>query len=354
MWDVPDPVRYARALRASHRVATRLEVWSQGVPVDEASFEDFTVTDTWVTAGVRRSLSLTVEPTRAWLKYLDLPALDVRPYRGIQFSRSSSVLCPLGVFPVLAPGQGLPVSKISINADDLYQRVVRASFAVPLQTADGSLGETLVGLLNGAGLEAHVLTGAAGARVPAVLFDKGNGSRAKAIGDYAKSAGVEVWVDRLGLATVADGAGLTVPATDLFGTTRSFTTKADASKVFNQVAVSSSAQGVSFDPQRAYITDPDHPASPQRVFGYTVLDYASPLILTPDDALFAAQQILAKVSGEARTYTYACVCDARRDAGDSILGQAMKGTQISQIASVTHPSKGDQTVSTVSTQQVYT
>lgn len=355
MWAVDDPDRYARALRGAHTATTRLEVWSQGQPVDEAPFEDWTVTDTWVTAGVRRSLSLSVEPTRAWLKFLELPSMEVRPFRGVRLNRSTVMESPCGVFPVLTADRALPVSKLGISADDRFGQVIRASFATPVQTTDRPMGDVLTWFLNGAGLHAKVTTSAAGQMVPGALFDKGNGSRAKAIGDYAKSLAIEVWVDRVGDATIADGAALVIPGdSDMSGTVKSMSSKSDPSKVFNQVSVSSSAQGVNFDPQVAVITNPSHPAYPSNIGGNSVLFYSSPLILTPADAMASAKSILAKASGQALTYSYSCVCDARRDAGDSITAPLVTGTTGTfQIATVTVPAKGDQTITTVSTQQDY-
>ena len=71
-------------------------MWSAGVLVTEdAPFVNGSVTDTWVMVGVRRNLALTVAPSVDWLKWLELPLLELRPYRGIQYKRGEVVECPL-------------------------------------------------------------------------------------------------------------------------------------------------------------------------------------------------------------------------------------------------------------------
>jgi hypothetical protein len=358
MWGVQDPQRYARALKASHRVSSRVEIWSEGKQVDEASFQDGQVTDTWVACGVRRSLDLTVEPSRAWLRYLAMPLLEVRPFRGITFSKSVTMECPLGRFPVVNPDMAHPVSAIKINADDYYQRIMQADFSYPVQTETRRVVDAIVDLFVNVGApfaglpDPVVLTKSQGI-TNGVVLDK---TRNDALVDYAKSFGLEVFIDRLGAPTIGDAQVLGAARSEVLvgGTAEAVAVKQNDDKIYNQVSVTSNGQDVNFEAQVAVITDPFHPAAQWRI-GARVLKYQSALLLTAEDGMAAAQSILTKVSAAARTYTYTCVPDVRRDAGDSILGAMMTGSEVVQIHSVTHPLRASdrQSITTISTQPTY-
>lgn len=358
MWVVDDPARFTRASTASHQVSIRLEAWSQGVEVDEMSFTDGDVTDTWVSVGVRRALDLTVQPSRAWQRLLALPLVELRPFRGIRFSRSSVMEVPCGRFPILPGDQARPLSAIKISADDYYQGVIQADLSYPVQTdakrATDAIAELLTPFAGPAGRTNVTATNTSEAA--ATLLEK---SRHDAIVDYAKSFGLEVFIDRLGVPTIGDVQVLGTASTDLLagpgGAVESMTVKPDWDKVYNQVSVSTTAQDVEFPAQVAVITDPKHPAAPWRI-GYRVLKMSSPLLLTAADAMTMAQTVLIKAAGAAETYQYNCMPDARRAAGDSVLGATMTGTSTFQIKSVTTPLRADgrQVITTINTQLDYT
>jgi hypothetical protein len=245
------------------------------------------------------------------------------------------------------------MSALTVTANDYYQRIVDAKFAYPVQTETQPVVNAILDLFynSGAvlpGLQNPVILTTTGGVAAAALLER---ARHDAIVDYAKSFSLEVFVDRVGQPTIADAQVLGVPVSDLAGTVEKATVKSDDTKVFNQVAVTSSAQGVQFDAQVA-VADRSSPAAQWRI-GPKVLTYSSPVITSPDAALSAALSILAKVSGQALTYTYSCVPDPRRDAGDTITGPDPTGeVVVTQIASVTHPltANGRQAITTVSTQ----
>lgn len=360
MWAVDDPDRLARALAASHRVTSRVEVWSDGVLVTEsAPFLDGTVTDTWV-SGLRRHLDLTVPPTRQWFRWFDLGSLELRPFRGVRFSASSSVECPLGVFPVLRPGTALPVSDITIAVDDLWSRVQHADFADPTFMPSGSVEHAFSFLFRGAGLEPPGVPDVSLGNTKRVLIEK---SRSDALVELARANDVEVFIDRGGASRVRKPPRR-VPATSevlvgFGGTATGVVVEPDWARVFNIVSVTSTAPDVVFAPQVAALTDVTHPAHPYNMGtrdhpDYRVFKWSSGQLFTAAQAHKTAVSLLQKVAGGALTYSYDCVPDPSRDAGDSVLGSTRTSTVTAQIETVTHPltAAGVQKVTTVSTQAV--
>ena len=353
MFQTVDDDRFTGRLRGG-KVTCRVEVWSAGQPIeDDAPFVSGLVTDTWVMAGVRRNLSLTVAPSVDWLKWLELPLLELRPFRGIEFRAGDVSECPLGRFPVEPPERSLPAATLSIPQDDYYQRITDAKFSFPVQTSTQPVVSAIISLFYNsgsvfAGLRDPVNLSTTRGVAAGVLLER---TRHDAIVDYAKSFGLEVFVDRNGVPTIADAQVLGAPVVDLTAVAEKVTVKPDSSKVFNQVAVTSSAQGVEF-PAQVAVVGADSPAAQWRI-GAKVLLYSSPVITTQAAALAAAKTILGKVSGAALTYTYVCAPDPRLDAGDSVMGPSPTGdTVVNQIAAVTHPLTvdGRQQVTTVSTQ----
>jgi hypothetical protein len=351
---VNDPARLARAVVAAHRVISRVEVWSEGQQLSEsASFEDGSVSNDWVVAGISRHLDLTVMPSRDWLRWFDFPNLEVRVFRGVRYSASASVECQLGVFPVLPPEIARPVAPVKVTADDYYQRVVTADFSYPVMSSGGLIVDQLSGLIRGALLPAPVILSGSQQVSPATLLDK---TRHDAVVAFSKAGNVETIIDRSGSPVVRDARVLGAPTSEILTgageAAVGLTVKPDWSRVFNMVSVTSSAQGVDFPAQVVSITDPDHPAHPSRI-GVRVKKYSSPLLVTADDALAAGWTVLARVSAAARSYTYSCFPNPTTDAGDSVLGATMTGTEVSQILNVTTPltaKGGVQTITTVNTQ----
>lgn len=358
MYIVDDAERFSRALKSTHKVASRVEVFRGHDRLSyDAPWLSGTVTDTWTIAGVRRTFSLEVPPTPTWLEWLSTP-LVVRPYRGIRYARNQVVECPLGVFPVLMPERDYTrTARIKINADDLYQRVGRAKFSAPYQTSELPLAEQIDALLQGAGLDpAVILIGASVTRAAQTFED----SRADAIGELAKAGPFEVYIDRDGRTTINRHRALEATPTAYLivgqHIIESIRLKPDWDKVFNQVSIKSTKQDVEFDPVVLSITDRNHPAHPSKMFGYNVKVYSSNAIENRDQAVAIAEAMLPKVSGAANTYTYTCVPDPRLDAGDTITASALDGSfQFCQIDSVTTPldAGGRQTITTVSTQLEY-
>ena len=356
MWAVRDPDRYTTALRGSHRVSSRVEVWSDGALLTPAAlFTDGAVTDKWVPAGIRRTLELTVPPNTDWLKWLVLPLLELRPYRGIRYSDSEIEECPLGRYPLLMPTQSRPIGSIKLQSDDYYQRVIQAGFTSPYRTDTKRAADQAAELFGGfTGMRPVVITSTDPAQSLGTILEK---TRHDAMVDLAKSFSLEITVDREGVPTVADEQVLDDAWTVAllvggdFGVLEELAVKPDWDKVFNAVSVTSTAKDVHFAPQLASITDPDNPAAPWRI-GSRVKNHSSPLIPDADSGLAAAESILRRLSQSAITYSYTCIPDVRIDGGDTIRGTTMTGLATAQVAEITHPltAEGRQQITTVSTQ----
>lgn len=343
-----DSERWNRAVAGSQTATQRIEVWSEGIQLTESApgLLDGTVVNDWVTAGISRSLNMTVEPSTSWLKWLALPSLEIRIWQGIRFSPRLTMECPLGVFPVQPPETSLPRSAIQIVASDYMEWVADADFSdKPVPRPAGRLTAAIGWLVNGSGLPAPKDLSTAKGSSGDVLLE---GTRLDALDAAAKAAGVEVICDRVGDPVIIDAQVLGAPVSTLLtgtgGTCIGVQNKPDWSKVHNLVVVTSSAPDVDFGSVTASINWTGHPAHPYRLGSpqrprYRVLHYSSPLLFDREQAQKAAATILAREAAVAETYVFAAFPDATREAGDSVLGATTVDgqTRVTQATQVTHP-----------------
>lgn len=360
MWQVEDKERWDRA-HGSSRVATcRVELWADGrLLTDSAPIDDGSVTDDWAITGVRRSLSLTVAPTRKWLAWLDNDGLEVRPFLGNRFSRSLTMECPMGRFPLTPPEISRPLGPIQIHANDYYQWIDDADFQdKPVPRPAGYVTDAISWLVRGAGLPTPLNLSTSTEKSGRVTLDQ---TRLQAVEDAAKSISGEVYVDRLGQVVIADARELDDPTSEILTTNAvGLSIKPDPMQVYNVVSVKSGAEGMQDVPARvARIDWEGHPAHPYRLGTpgrprIRVLHYSSDLLTSVAQMDRAASTLLARKSAAARTTVYEAFPDPSRDAGDSIVGATITGAEVTQIASVTHPLRlsdgATQQVTTVSTQ----
>lgn len=363
MWDgggdpTWDKQRFDRALRSSHTATRRVEVWSDDrLLTESAPVLGGEVTDEWVVAGIRRHLTLPVAPNRQWSRWLDFPSLVVKPFRGVRISRSLTMECPLGVFPVLPPERARPVTQITLTGNDYAEWWADADFTdKPVPRPAGRLTDALGWLIQGAGLPPPQNLSRSTGTSGEVILD---GTRADAIGLTSRAANVETFIDRSGNPVIADTRVLGDPTSTILtgsgGTAIGVAVKPDWSKVYNVVVAKTSASDVSFPAQRATIAWSGNPAHPYRMGSpsrprYRVLTWASPLLRDADQALAAAVTMLARRSAAADSYVYQAFPDPSVDGGDTTLGATITGTRVAQILSVTHPLRlGDNSSSTVTT-----
>lgn len=352
-----DPERWARAIAGSHRATIRMEVWSGNEQLSEAApILTGMATEEWAT-GTRWSLNVTVSPTKRWLRWLELPSLELRPYRGIRISPSLNPECPLGRYPLLPPELSRPKDPISISVSDYYQWVSTAKFSGPVMSYPGKITDSIARVLGEAGLTGTEIRSGKGNAAGAVLIDK---QRDEWVAQAAKSIGVEVYLDRDGVPVIADAVRIGSPTSKALvgggGTAVGVKRTPDWSKVYNVVWASSSATDVDLPSERAAITLTSHPAHPTKLGSpsrpnFRVYLYSSPLLRSSEQIKQAAQTTLQRVSSTATQYQYVCFADPTRSAGDTMLGATMDGTQVAQIQSVGHPLtlEEDQPITTVST-----
>lgn len=344
MWLPPgfDPDRWTRVLSGSHKATVRMEVWADGVMQSEsAPLLSGMATEDWAT-GPRWSLSCTVPPTRAWRRWLDGP-VELRPYRGVQVSRSVTWEAPLGRYLVLPPERTLPQGPISISVDDYWQWVSSAKYAGPVMSPPGEIARAIAQVMAEAGLAGVDIRSTNHRSAGSVLIDK---QRDEWVIGAARSISAEAYVDRDGTPVVVDSPRLGAPTSRALtgdgGTAVGVRRTPDWPRVYNTVAASSSATDVDLPTEWVSITLPSHPAHPARIGtpsrpNYRVYTYSSPLLRTTEQIKQAAQTLLERVSSTAEQYSYECIPDPLRGAGDTMLGQAITGTQLVQMQSVGHP-----------------
>ena len=366
MWaGVGDPTwdkdRFDRAVASAGQLTHRVEVWSDTTQLtDAAPVEDGSVTDEWVTAGPRRKLTMTAPPTRDWLRWLGYPSLEIRPYLGLRISRTVTMECPMGRYPLDPPEMTLPSSLITIQADDYGIYLSDADFTdKPNQRPAGRITSAIGALIKGAGLPEPTVTASSTAQSGTVTVDA---TRLDAIADAARSVSAEVWADRLGQMTIADaavlGSATSTILTGTGGTAAGVNVKPDLADLFNVVSATSSAQGIVFPAQIASLGWSGHPAHPYKLGSITrprrkVFHYASPLLMDAAQALAAANTILARKAALAGQVTYQAFPDPSRDAGDTVEGALIEGTQLAQLKTVVHPFRAAySTVTTVPTMLV--
>lgn len=344
MWASSDRWDLGRSVAPTARV----ELWSRSQLVaSSVPFSDGSVTETWAT-GPRATLTLTVDPSRQWLDWLALPALELLPYAGVSWGQTQEEI-PLGVFPVLFPGVSAPLKTITLNCQDHWQYVTKAKFLYPIMSYPGKIRDVAARLVSELGIGAGrihpvtqepvavpLVTASSTAPMTPVLWQD---SRSGAVADLVESIGAEAFINRYGQPEIRDR--VSQPGTDLVdgmgGTVASVDPSVDWSKVVNSISATSTNNGVVFDPAIASITDPLHPASVDNI-GPSFDVYSSPLILDRTQALLAAQAQLAKRSAPARAWSVQCVPDPRRMPGDEFtLTTAVHGANQVVVQEVTHP-----------------
>lgn len=333
-----DPARFTRALTRTHQMTRRVEVWSGSTLLTEsAPIRSGSVTDEWKT-GVRRTLTLSVPPSPRWLSWLAGP-LTIRPYRGIRFSPSLTVECPMGVFDRLPAEQSRPAEQISMSIRDRWERVGFADFIGLAGSETGPVVAQLARLIRDANLPDPLVRTASQVVAPGQMFD---GTRQSAVADLASAIAAECFIDRSGLPVIAQSPALGDHVVRIQALS-SIAVSVDWSQVYNAVEARSTATNVDFAPQSAYLTWTGHPAHPNQTGWIKTYKLASAAIRTQDQAIDAAKAMLPKVSAIAGTVQYRGVPDPRLDSSDCVQGPTPSGASIvTQIKSVVTPLTSDE------------
>lgn len=346
MWELSRPFDPSK----SHEAVSKLQIFSMGEQVAETQdFIDGHITEKWVT-GIRATMSLEVEPSRRWLNWLDLPGLEILPFAGLKWGRTTEWI-PMGVFPVLGGSRKLPINSLTIDAEDHYQRVRDAEFLYPTMSYVNFVGNVAGRLMQEvASVDQHRIHPVTKEPVytprvitrndvpcPPVLWDK---DRHQAIVDLVESIGAEAFFDRYGQPTVKDrnpvfgrylydGPG---------GSLISIDTTVDWSNVVNSISVVSGQNDYTVTPPVVVtITDPAHPAHYSKI-GNRFLRWSSKYIVNEQQALKAGQVKLAKMSQPSQNWSITCVPDPTREPGDFIAITAQDlGVVWGAVLEVTHP-----------------
>lgn len=354
MW--PMSARAMLAMTESNTALIRVEAWSNGVRLSgDVEFSDGSVKDEWKN-GARRSLSLSVPQNRTWLRWLALPHLELRPYRGVRLgdSTTSQEWAPLGRFEIKARPRTLRGGDLSLSANDLWQRVIDQTFEGP--RGIGAVGyrikDLIVELIVETGIRRGIevdVTATSEAVAPEYLLEK---TRDDAINEMATAISAEAFVDREGALRIQDAQNGTAPVWQLGGL-KDVSVSTNWAYVKNVVIVKSTAQDVNIT-ARAAVSDPNHPAHRNNLGSDVVMVFSSPLITTQAQADQTAATLLWKHSWPARQLSITMMPNPALDAGDVVYIDWGAGTEPVQIQSITHPLTldGDCSITTVGADDV--
>lgn len=329
--DIPDKWD----LSQSHFGRCRVDVLSRGEPEAlDVEIVDGSITEKWV-LGLRSTLSLTVEPSSLWLRWFQLPQLEIRVYAGITWSLSE-YLTPLGVFMVDPPSASLPLSTVSLSGRDRWHQIARNDLLYKWQGPAGKGTELAARLMIEGGLSDVSIDVSNDVNSPGIMWE---GKRHDLIRGYLEPAGNEAFIDREGNACIRTRA--TQPGRSLThgadGTIVSVSPSVDLDGVYNAVGASSTKSDVLIDPPAfVAITDPNHPAHEDRIGRRQTL-VTSSSIENWGDAYNYARAQLEKLSAPALGWSVECVPDPTRMPGDLVQVTCGLGVVSAAVQSVSHP-----------------
>jgi hypothetical protein len=343
------------ALRYSHTVATKVELWS-GLTLIEG---DVPISGGSVTVssdrGVRRKLDVTITDTTLW--DLLVPGVELRAYRGVAFLNGQTEYSALGVFRVdrRSISAGISDSIVVSSAPDRFARVQRARFTSPEASTLGALvrdeiRRLMVDAVPAAGYE---VTATSAATVGALVWDR---DRDEAINkDLAPAIGAEAYFDPDGNIVVRDEPTIvtapvwTVDAGVSSAVLVSGSRSVDDSRTYSGVVVRpSNVDGaVPFTPQIVWDTDPLSPTYVS-VYGQVPYFYSSPVITTAAQALSAANTLLPKVTSFNSQLDLTVAANPALEPGDVLTVRFLDGLeQRHMVDSLTIPlGLGDMTIAT--------
>lgn len=323
MWAVSD--EFLAALRGAHTVKTTVDVFYAGILIQSGlSVEDGSV-DVDESSNTRRTAQLTIsDPSLDPAGIIDLLApfgTELLIQRGIVFPDGNEELVPLGVFRVEEASRSGWYDGVQVHAVDRAGAVQDARFVKPWNTAAGTLiVDEITSMVTDAfpGVEIYDLTGS-DTLTTAAVWDR---DRWEAIDALAKSIGAECYFDNLGRFIIDDVATLTsepVWSIDAgpTGVMLDVATGISRSEVFNAVAVTGEpTDGTPPAFGAAYVTTGD--LAWGGPFGKKPRFYSSPFVTNSDQATAAAQAILARSTGLARTVAPQSVVNPALDVGDTV------------------------------------
>lgn len=329
MW--PTTSAFNDALLASSRHwYSKVEVLYGGAVVttlDVVTDGDVDIDD----VAVRRELSLTMVDAEGVLTPADAKDLlapkgtEIRVYRGLDVSRhggSGIEYVPLGVFGLVKPevtSHG-PGTTIKVKAFDRVDAVRKRRFTEPWAVAAGTATHEAITSIVSSRITAPARITVTGNTTPEIVFDALSDPW-DAVRKIAEADGISTYFDPLGTHVVAPAAehdtGITYAPGEQ-GLLIDVKRIIDADVTYSGVIVT--GEHPDQDPIRYTLWDED-PRSPTYHlgdFGERPYGFSSPLITTMDQAMAAAETILARVTRMRQQVQITTVGHPGHDVGDVV------------------------------------
>lgn len=334
MWPVTDAFR--AAIRASHKVVTRVDVLVEGVRVGTVYPLGGSVSiDS--RRNVRRTLSMsvadedgTLTPGQGAATGLLTPyGVELAVYRGVEYADGTSEIVPLGVFLLteVSVQEDDGGEQLSVQGSDRSIRISRNKFIDPYQIASGTSVEAAIeGLLRDRWVDVETDFAPTGVTVPTVVIEAERG------GDPWASAVTIAEAFGYDLAFSADGVARLQPIPDPIAddpveiyqdgdeaVVTSLTRTFDSGRAYNGVIVTS--QGTSADiPVRAIAWDENPNSITYRYgsFGEVPFFYESSLITSGEQAAVTAAALLRKATGVSEAVAWGQIVNPAHDVLDIV------------------------------------
>ena len=350
----PRSRHYRDALAAPHEAYSRVEVWRDGIQVEELAWRDrssnpfslampvFLGGDVRATLGSQVTRTMSIEVPRSLYPRApgDLLAPygnELRAFRGIRYGDGSEDEFPIFVGPIT---RARPPSRssVTVEAKDRSFLVAGAGFASPVASQVGDLvldefERLVLDVVPNAIFGAHSpLT----ERVPVLAYD---GSRGASLDSLAKTANAFWYALAGGQYVVRRVPWTVVPTTGPIvlvdgpgGTLRDAYPDRSADGLYNQIPVVS--ERVDGGPAFSAFAEDTNPASPTYVGGPFGRRCAPVFRVTgavnQGQLLSLAQQILARTRTLIESWSISCVPDGSLELGDP-LDVTFQGDQAIQL-----------------------
>lgn len=320
----PTSARWDAAIRTSHEVVSRVEVWRGGI---------FTGSTLAILGGevgldessnVRRTLRITSADVD--LMPDDLGALlspvdtDLKVFSGVRYTEGDTELVPMGVFRLETPSRGSLASGLDIDGADYASVLQRARFLAPWNTAKGALVTAQIAAMVTEVLpwvEVVDLTGSRAAS-PGAVYEV---ERWDAIEELSKSIGAEAAFDPDGRLVIRPTPTVsTVAAWSVDSMTESSVlldagVSLSTANVYNGVVATSSDSEA--PPVSATVVQSTGPLRWRSGFMQPRF-YSSPLLKTTADCVNAATSILVRSLAYAQTLSPVSAPNPALDVGDTL------------------------------------
>ncbi len=333
----PASERFFEALRQSHKVATRVDLYSGNrllkydIPFSEGNVSVSSGT------GVHRKLELTVSDPSLW-ELLEPVGAELRAYRGIEYPDKGLEWVPLGVFSLEQQAAQIKrTGEITISsAPDRYSSVQRARFELPrisrpeltaVQSIAALVQEAVACQVDTSG----VTTVNPNHAIPTTLqvWDR---DRDAAISDLATAAGVEAFFGPQGELVIRDvpvlGWAKWRVNAGKNGVLLSANATRDRTRVYNVVVVvSGKTDGTPpFQPQIVEDLDPNSPTNVKSPFGRVPYFLTSNTLTGAVSARCAGKAVLSRTRGRYIDMSVDAIVNPCLEAGDSISVTTYDGT----------------------------